>query len=96
MSNGDVILSGAQYLDPERPNLSGADWIGFFERRTPSGKILWNSKLVDQVNSSIFEISTNQSEDLFLTGLTNIDTTVGAEAPLSISASASDGKILTP
>ena len=96
MSNGDVILAGAQYLDPERPNLSGADWIGFFERRTPSGKILWNSKLVDQVNSSIFEISTNQSEDLFLTGLTNIDTTVGAEAPLSISASASDGKILTP
>jgi hypothetical protein len=96
MSNGDVILAGAQYLDPERPNLSGADWIGFFERRTPSGKILWNSKLVDQVNSSIFEISTNQSEDLFLNGLTNIDTTVGAESPLSLSASASDGKILTP
>jgi hypothetical protein len=96
MPNGDVILAGAQYLDPVRPNLSGADWIGFFERRTPSGKILWNSKLVDQFNSSIFEISTNQSEELFLTGLTNIDTTVGAEAPLNISASASDGKILTP
>ncbi len=94
MPDGDVVLAGARYLNLDGTSLSTAGWTGFVERRTSSGELTWNSDLVDQVRSSIFKISTTESGELLVTGLRGIDTTVGAESPLSLSMSASDGKVM--